>query len=149
MNWILKIGGIAILAMGLKNAISEAIAKIKIVDAKINLIQRKEGGIVYAIELFVRNDTNISAEIKSFRGGIYYGDRKLSTLDVEDPHLIPSKSDAKILMEGQISFINIAENVINLLLSGDWKQAAFIRGSLTAAGFSVPINRKLTVNDLI
>ncbi|MCB0707435.1 MAG: hypothetical protein KDC34_19095 [Saprospiraceae bacterium] len=102
-------------------------------------------GINLTISIPITNQSNVSLPIQSFIGGLVYGQYALADLNMIGPVNIESGETTLININAFINYQNLANQIISIVTSGDWLNAARVVGVIKASGLSIPVNQAIKI----
>lgn len=153
MNPMLIIGGLVVLALASIKAGTGIASKIRVVSTSLNIKSVTFTAIMYNLAIMVENQAPIAVNVTSFNGGVYIGNNLISTLQRNERTTLESEEITEMVLSGRINYTDLAPNLISLFQDPEFLKTisfpdnVYIRGKVIAGGVSIPIERKLTVND--
>jgi LEA14-like dessication related protein len=135
--------GLAYLLFGkvgsyLSNAISVGSIKMK-------LLNTTPAGTTLRLFIPVANSASVSYPFELFQGNLFYGNYPLGQVYVPGPVTIPANGSTTIQTDVQISFANLGNQIVQMILSGEWLNAISVKGTLTASGVKFPISQNISL----
>ena len=89
-------------------------------------------------------DKDTSLPFDGFNGGLFYGTTQLATLSIPQKLTLAKNSTKDLTVEMHISFFELGANILSLVKSGDFLNAAFIKGNIKSGGLTFAVNQKIT-----
>lgn len=122
----------------LSNAVSVGTIRFK-------LLNTTPVGTTLRLFIPVSNSASVSYPFELFEGNLLYGNYPLGLVYVPGPVTIPANGSTTIQTDVQISFTNLANQVVQMILSGEWLNALSVKGTLTASGVKIPISQNISL----
>ena len=92
----------------------------------------------------VNNDRKTSLPFNGFKGQLLYGTSELAKITIPQTLVIQANSTVNLLVNVDINFLDLGVNLLALIRSGDWLNAAYIVGNIKSAGVLFPVRQKIT-----
>lgn len=138
--------GIAAIGLFVLNKLFNAIAdSITIKDVAIKFGSLDLTGLKIQVPLTIQNNSDISIPVESFRGQIIYGAQEIAPVMINVPHTIDAHNTSVLTVDSKINFLEIAQDILDLINSGQYLNNLRLVGILTYKGIGIPIDRMITI----
>lgn len=142
LEWI-GIAAIGIFAMSkLGDFLS---SKLIVGSIKFKLMNTTPAGTTVRLFIPVQNKAQVAYPFESFVGNLFYGNYNLGIISVPGPVLIPAAGATSIQTDVYVPFANLANNIVAMIVNGEWLNALVVKGMLTAAGVKIPITQTISL----
>ena len=122
-----------------------ATKKLQFGAIKLKNKQIKLDGLYLSFVISItNNDKDTSLPFDGFNGGLFYGTTKLSTISMSNKHIISKNSTKNVSFDLFISWFGIASDILSFIKSGDFLNAAFVKGKIKSGGLFFDVNQKIT-----
>ena len=102
-------------------------------------------GIRAKLNLPVTNNTPAPLPIDSFKGALFYGPHKLAQIVMINGAVIRSGQKKVFSIDVRADFIEVGEEILNFVGSGNLIHPLYIKGQLVSANIVFPVNHKIRV----
>jgi LEA14-like dessication related protein len=139
---------LAVLGIGyvvFSSFLSGVISKLSLDSASIRFGNFTLQGVAVTVPLTIRNDSSTAIPIQGFEGAIYYGNEPLATLLRTDPVSITANALTTVNVDSTILFVNLAEDIINIIKTKSFSNNLRLVGDLFTEGIIIPINQVVTI----
>lgn len=131
---LLKAGGIGLLLFLIfRKTVNTVSSSISLLNASVQNVSLKVSGVELDVKLQFRNTGDISVNIDSFQGALYYGQTPLANLFITD-QVITANATETVGVETTIAFDQLANGIVGLITSGQWLNNLSVAGYITSNG---------------
>jgi hypothetical protein len=134
----LVIWGITKLGSFLSNQISVGSIKLKVFGTT-------PAGTTVRLFIPVENKAQVAYPFEAFQGNLFYGNYNLGFVSVPGPVLIPAAGTTTIQTDVYVPFANMANNIVAMIVNGEWLNAIVVKGTLHAAGLKLPVSQTISL----
>ncbi len=146
MRWYSVLSVIGVVALGfmlVKNVLNKLADGVSFVGARLRWGNISTSGVNLTVILSYRNSNPISFPVESFIGSIVYGPHRLAELNLTNPTVLKANSVTEIPINTSMVFINLVDEVVNLIISGKLRQGLRAMGFIKINGISMDVNYSL------
>lgn len=146
MRNILAIIGVA--AIGwflLSKLVNNVISAISFESVGLKLGGLTPSGLEISVPITLRNNTNLSIPIESFRGSLIYGTQEIAPVFINVPTTINAQASSTIQVESKISFLAAAQDLLDLINSKQYLNNLRLVGQLSYQGVGIPIDHVIKI----
>lgn len=93
----------------------------------------------------VTNNLPVSFPIDQIQGAILYGERQLSSMMSDSSTVLEANSTTNLKLNMDINFQNLASNVVDLIVGGEYLQGVYLKGFVMSDGVMYPFKNKITL----
>lgn len=102
-------------------------------------------GLLLDVVMPIQNLNPITISLEDFRGEIWYGPVRIVTVDQRNPVTLAANSTTNYQMEAEIDTGKLAADIKAQILSKNFLQAFFLKGTMRVGSINVPVNEQITV----
>lgn len=142
----LEIAGLLGLAYLIFGKVGSYLANaVSVGSITFKMMNTTPAGTTLRLYIPVKNSASVSYPFELFQGNLFYGNYPLGLVYIPGPVTIPANGATTIQTDVQISFTNLANQVVQMIISGEWLNAITVKGTLTASGVKIPISQNISL----
>jgi len=119
--------------------------QIRVGDISYQFGKITPAGALLDLFIPIENLSSVSYPFEYFQGSLFYGEYMLGAVNVPGPVTIPAAGSTTISTQVQLSFANLSQQIVSLLINKQYLNALQVRGTLAASGLKIPITQTLSL----
>lgn len=141
MPWLLVGAGVLFLVGStVARAVTQRIS-VQRVRARMKSLSLTYANVEILID--IHNTAGVSVPIDSFQGRLMYGGQSLADIHAPNPVVVNHNQTTTLTLVVPVQFTRLAENIVQLIESGQFIQALHVEGIIRSGGISVPVQKNL------
>lgn len=144
-NVLAIIGTISIGLWLLSRLANKIVSEISVTNVGLSFGTLGPTGVDFTLPISFANNTSVSIPIESFRGSLIYGTQEVAPVLINLPSSIKANSTSTIHVDSRIQFTQVAQNILELVRSGQYLNNLRLVGVLTYKGIGIPIDQVVTI----
>ncbi len=139
------IGAGLLLSWLFKSAGNSVVNKLQVQKIKIDQPVFTFDGAHIDLYFTIKNNGLISLPLDGFSGVLKYGDTSLSSLSISQSTTLEAGSISVVPASAFIGFAQLANELLDLIQSGDFLNGLYVKGNLISSSVNIPINQPITL----
>lgn len=144
-NVLAIIGTLSIGLWLLSKLANKLVSEISVSNVGLSFGSLSPTGIDFTLPISFTNNTSLTIPIESFRGSLIYGAQEVAPVLINIPSSIKAHSTSTINVDSRIQFPVVAQNILDLVRSGQYLNNLRLVGVLTYKGIGIPIDQVVTI----